>query len=237
MCAKARARKQQRRHQRRRGCANQLVASVPPFLIPHHCHLRSMPHKTTLLTLITDRPAQGMKELTLEQREQQRHQRAPPPEQQIFEGQVVESGEGRSGSSHIITAVAGSGPSKQAYNFSTERVVGNGSFGVVFQATCLETAETVRGAGGGGRGARGDAGVWRRGGSRCCVWMDGSCYVCLLAAALVGGGKVQLCEDRRNAGPGVVSTNKNHTHPRPARRWRSRRCCRTSASRTASSRS
>ncbi|KIZ04765.1 glycogen synthase kinase 3 beta [Monoraphidium neglectum] len=83
-----------------------------------------------------------MKELTLEQREQQRcQQQPPPPEQQIFEGRVVDS-EGRSGG-HVITAVAGSGASKQTYNFATERVVGNGSFGVVFQATCLETAETV----------------------------------------------------------------------------------------------
>ena len=41
------------------------------------------------------------------------------------------------------TAVGGSGPAKQTFNFATERVVGNGSFGVVFQATCLETAETV----------------------------------------------------------------------------------------------
>ncbi|KAI8477415.1 MAG: glycogen synthase kinase 3 [Monoraphidium minutum] len=83
-----------------------------------------------------------MKELTLEQREQQRHQHQPiPPEQQIFEGRVVE-GDGRSGG-HVITAVSGSGSGKQTYNFATDRVVGNGSFGVVFQATCLETAETV----------------------------------------------------------------------------------------------
>lgn len=39
--------------------------------------------------------------------------------------------------------MAGSGPSKQTINYSTERVVGNGSFGVVFQATCLESGETV----------------------------------------------------------------------------------------------
>ena len=46
---------------------------------------------------------------------------------------------------HVITAVSGSGASRQTYNYATERVVGNGSFGVVIQATCLETAETVRG--------------------------------------------------------------------------------------------
>ena len=45
---------------------------------------------------------------------------------------------------HIICTVAGSGPSRQTINYSTERVVGNGSFGVVFQATCLESGETVR---------------------------------------------------------------------------------------------
>lgn len=42
----------------------------------------------------------------------------------------------------IITTTRSS--SKQQLNYATERVVGNGSFGVVFQATCLETGETVR---------------------------------------------------------------------------------------------
>lgn len=61
---------------------------------------------------------------------------------QVFEGRVVQ-GDGKSGG-HVITATAGSGPNKHSFNYSTERIVGNGSFGVVFQATCLETAETVR---------------------------------------------------------------------------------------------
>lgn len=61
---------------------------------------------------------------------------------QVFEGRVIEGGD-RSGG-HVITATSGSGSSKQTYNYATERIVGNGSFGVVFQATCLETAETVR---------------------------------------------------------------------------------------------
>lgn len=34
-------------------------------------------------------------------------------------------------------------PAGPTFSFSTTRVVGNGSFGVVFQATCLETGETV----------------------------------------------------------------------------------------------
>ncbi len=44
---------------------------------------------------------------------------------------------------HILSASSGSGSSRQTFNYSTDRVVGNGSFGVVFQATCLETGETV----------------------------------------------------------------------------------------------
>lgn len=61
---------------------------------------------------------------------------------QVFEGRVIRGDPTQCG--HIIQATAGSGASRQVINYSTERVVGNGSFGVVFQATCLETGETVR---------------------------------------------------------------------------------------------
>ena len=61
---------------------------------------------------------------------------------QVFEGRIVE-GDART-CGHVICTTAGSGPSRQTINYHTERVVGNGSFGVVFQATCLETGETVR---------------------------------------------------------------------------------------------
>ena len=61
---------------------------------------------------------------------------------QVFEGRVIEGDPNACG--HIICTVAGSGASRQTINYSTERVVGNGSFGVVFQATCLESGETVR---------------------------------------------------------------------------------------------
>ena len=61
---------------------------------------------------------------------------------QVFEGQIVE-GDART-CGHVICTTAGSGSSRQTINYQTERVVGNGSFGVVFQATCLETGETVR---------------------------------------------------------------------------------------------
>ncbi|CAL5223146.1 g5613 [Coccomyxa viridis] len=59
----------------------------------------------------------------------------------VFQGKVVEGDPNQCG--HIICTVAGSGTNKQTINYSTERVVGNGSFGVVFQATCLESGETV----------------------------------------------------------------------------------------------
>jgi len=59
----------------------------------------------------------------------------------VFEGRVVRGDPNACG--HIIQASGGSGANRQTINFTTERVVGNGSFGVVFQATCLETGETV----------------------------------------------------------------------------------------------
>lgn len=58
----------------------------------------------------------------------------------MFEGRLVE-GDLKGGA--ILSASGGSGSGRQTFNYSTDRVVGNGSFGVVFQATCLETGETV----------------------------------------------------------------------------------------------
>ena len=46
----------------------------------------------------------------------------------------------------MIVSTAGSGPDKQTFNYRTERIVGQGSFGVVYQAKCLETGETVQSA-------------------------------------------------------------------------------------------
>jgi hypothetical protein len=59
----------------------------------------------------------------------------------MFEGHLVEGDPKSAG--HVLTASSGTGASQQTYNYSTDRVVGNGSFGVVFQATCLETGETA----------------------------------------------------------------------------------------------
>lgn len=43
----------------------------------------------------------------------------------------------------IICTSTGVGADKQMMNYQIERVVGTGSFGVVFQAKCLETGEIV----------------------------------------------------------------------------------------------
>lgn len=77
---------------------------------------------------------QSMKELTINNNEE-------GASKEIFEGRLVQ-GDLKSGG-NVLSASAGSGATRQTFNYSTDRVVGNGSFGVVFQATCLETGETV----------------------------------------------------------------------------------------------
>ncbi|GMN44100.1 hypothetical protein TIFTF001_013295 [Ficus carica] len=56
----------------------------------------------------------------------------------IVDGNGTETG-------HIIVTTIGgrNGQPKQTISYMAERVVGHGSFGVVFQAKCLETGETV----------------------------------------------------------------------------------------------
>ncbi|URE19780.1 STYKc [Musa troglodytarum] len=56
---------------------------------------------------------------------------------------VVEGRDGVTG--HIISTTIGgkNGEPKQTISYMAERVVGTGSFGIVFQAKCLETGETV----------------------------------------------------------------------------------------------
>lgn len=60
---------------------------------------------------------------------------------QVFEGRVTEGDPSTVG--HVITTSGGSEENPQTIRYVTERVVGNGSFGVVFQARCLETGEVV----------------------------------------------------------------------------------------------
>ncbi|XP_060213423.1 shaggy-related protein kinase epsilon-like [Lycium barbarum] len=57
---------------------------------------------------------------------------------------AVVSGNGTETGQIIVTTVSGrNGQKKQTLSYMAERVVGTGSFGVVFQAKCLETGESV----------------------------------------------------------------------------------------------
>ncbi|KAF1892069.1 hypothetical protein Lal_00036423 [Lupinus albus] len=57
---------------------------------------------------------------------------------------TVVNGNGTETGHIIVTTIGGkNGQPKQTISYMAERVVGHGSFGVVFQAKCLETGETV----------------------------------------------------------------------------------------------
>ncbi|KAL8170400.1 hypothetical protein V2J09_022204 [Rumex salicifolius] len=57
---------------------------------------------------------------------------------------IVVEGNGTEAGHIIVTTIGGQdGQPKQTISYMAERVVGQGSFGVVFQAKCLETGETV----------------------------------------------------------------------------------------------
>ncbi|KAM7275799.1 hypothetical protein ACFE04_017665 [Oxalis oulophora] len=64
-------------------------------------------------------------------------------EEKETEATVVD-GNGTEAGHIIVTTIGGkNGHPKQTVSYMAERVVGHGSFGVVFQAKCLETGETV----------------------------------------------------------------------------------------------
>jgi len=57
---------------------------------------------------------------------------------------TVVDGNGTEKGHIIVTTIGGrNGQPKQTISYMAERVVGTGSFGIVFQAKCLETGETV----------------------------------------------------------------------------------------------
>ncbi|XP_045796821.1 glycogen synthase kinase-3 homolog MsK-3 isoform X1 [Trifolium pratense] len=61
-----------------------------------------------------------------------------------MEAATVVDGNGTETGHIIVTTIGGkNGQPKQTISYMAERVVGHGSFGVVFQAKCLETGETV----------------------------------------------------------------------------------------------
>jgi hypothetical protein len=136
---------------------------------------------------------------------------------QVFEGRVTEGDPNSVG--HVITTTGGPPTNRQSIRYVTERVVGNGSFGVVYQARCLETGETV----GGFAGARAQGpphSLNAAGGSRKSQQAEGP------LPSLLNHPTACSCPHPHP-----------HAHPRLCRRWQLRRCCRISASRTGSSRS
>ena len=57
---------------------------------------------------------------------------------------TVVDGNGTEKGHIIVTTIGGkNGQPKQTISYMAECVVGTGSFGIVFQAKCLETGETV----------------------------------------------------------------------------------------------
>mmetsp|Transcript_27519 Transcript_27519/g.43981 ORF Transcript_27519/g.43981 Transcript_27519/m.43981 type:complete len:103 (+) Transcript_27519:276-584(+) len=61
--------------------------------------------------------------------------------EEVYEALHTEGNPNESG--HTITTGTTNGSNAQKISYETVRVVGNGSFGVVFQATCIETGDTV----------------------------------------------------------------------------------------------
>mmetsp|Transcript_6105 Transcript_6105/g.21426 ORF Transcript_6105/g.21426 Transcript_6105/m.21426 type:complete len:428 (-) Transcript_6105:3281-4564(-) len=59
----------------------------------------------------------------------------------VFEAIHVEGNPNESG--HIVTTASTNSQGRETLTYMTERVVGTGSFGIVFQATCIESGETV----------------------------------------------------------------------------------------------
>lgn len=96
---------------------------------------------TTYTSGAVDSLPQSMKELNIKDGSANGQQTLTPNWDLVFEGQISEGDPRTPG--QIITATGGSGANKQTFNYITERVVGNGSFGVVFQARCQETGDVV----------------------------------------------------------------------------------------------
>ncbi|URE33883.1 shaggy-related protein kinase, partial [Musa troglodytarum] len=71
---------------------------------------------------------------------------APPPRTELADNKQASADVGNEPvTGHVISTTIGgkNGEPKQTLSYMAERVVGTGSFGIVFQAKCLETSETV----------------------------------------------------------------------------------------------
>ncbi|XP_073001365.1 shaggy-related protein kinase epsilon-like [Typha latifolia] len=84
-----------------------------------------------------DQLPEEMNEMTI------RDEKVDDPDKKEMERTVV-NGNGTETGQIITTTIGGrNGQPKQTISYMAERVVGTGSFGVVFQAKCVETGETV----------------------------------------------------------------------------------------------
>ncbi|KAE8789614.1 Shaggy-related protein kinase theta [Hordeum vulgare] len=80
----------------------------------------------------------GMHDMTINDNKVDGHNNDKEAEGIIVDGNGTEAGQ------IIVTTIGGqNGKPKQKVSYMAERVVGTGSFGVVYQAKCLETGETV----------------------------------------------------------------------------------------------
>ncbi|WMV31028.1 hypothetical protein MTR67_024413 [Solanum verrucosum] len=95
------------------------------------------------LTVDTRQDKSGKKELPNEMRIREKNSYDHEDDLKDMEPTVV-SGNGTETGQIIVTTLSGrNGQKKQTLSYMAERVVGTGSFGVVFQAKCLETGESV----------------------------------------------------------------------------------------------
>ena len=83
-------------------------------------------------TTETDSLTENMEKLRLQTEEQKKKQQQAAAQQQQQQQQQQQ----------VAKTSSSSGKSK-SLNYAAERVIGNGSFGVVFQATVIDTGETV----------------------------------------------------------------------------------------------
>ncbi|KAK4716805.1 hypothetical protein R3W88_015143 [Solanum pinnatisectum] len=95
------------------------------------------------LTVDTRQEKYGKKELPSEMRIREKNSYDHEDDLKDMEPAVV-SGNGTETGQIIVTTLSGrNGQKKQTLSYMAERVVGTGSFGVVFQAKCLESGESV----------------------------------------------------------------------------------------------
>ncbi|XP_015077006.1 shaggy-related protein kinase epsilon-like [Solanum pennellii] len=95
------------------------------------------------LTVDTRQEKSGKKELPNEMRIREKNSYDHEDDLKDMEPTVV-SGNGTETGQIIVTTLSDrNGQKKQTLSYMAERVVGTGSFGVVFQAKCLETGESV----------------------------------------------------------------------------------------------